>query len=107
MKASAVDVRVKRGAEIGSNHHLVVLRLNKGKFSQTSKGWMRCKWRLGTEKLKKSDVKLQEKCVVEEYGAVEEEQCSLKKWLLEAVEEAVGTKCGEEQKVGGVRKFIF
>ena len=35
--------------------------------------------------------KLQEKCVVEEYGSVEE-WCSLKKWLLEAVEESVGKK---------------
>ena len=38
MKASAVDVRVKRGAEIGSNHHLVVLKLDKSKVSQISKG---------------------------------------------------------------------
>ena len=80
------------------------MRLDKGKVSQTSKGWMRCKWRLRTEKLKKPDGqqayinKLQEKCVVEEYGSVEEEWCSMKKWLLEAVEEAVGKKCGGRGK---------
>jgi hypothetical protein len=55
MKSSAIDVRVKRGVEIGSNHHLVVLRLDKGKVSQTAKGWKRCKWRLQTEKLKNPD----------------------------------------------------
>ena len=45
---------------------------------------------------------------MEEYGSVEEELCRMKKWLLEAVEEAVGKKkCGGEEKVGGVRKFIF
>ena len=65
--------------EIGSNHHLVVLKLDKGKVSQTSKGWKRCKWRLRTLKLKNPDgqnaciAKLQEKCVVEEYGSVEKE----------------------------------
>jgi hypothetical protein len=105
LKASAVDVRVKRGVEIGSNHHLVVLRLDKGKVSQVTKGWTRCKWRLRTENLKKPDGqqayinKLQEKCVAEENQSVEEEWCSMKKWLLESVEEAVGKKkCGGRGK---------
>ena len=105
MKSSAVDVRVKRGVEIGSNHHLVVLRLDKGKVNKSSKGFKRCKWRLRTEKLKKPDgqhafiSKLQEKCVEEEYGSVEEEWCSMKKWLLDAVEEAIGKKkCGGRGK---------
>ena len=45
---------------------------------------------------------------MEEYGSVEEEWCSMKKWLLEAVEEALRKKkCGGEEKVGGMRKFIF
>jgi hypothetical protein len=79
--------------------------LDKGKVSQTAKGWKRCKWRLRTEKLKNPDgqhayiAKLQEKCIVEEYGSVEEEWSSLKKWLLESVEAAVGRKkCGGKGK---------
>ena len=51
--------------------------------------------------------KLQEKGVVQDYESVEEEWCGLKKWLLDAVKEAVRKKkCGEE-KVGGVRKLII
>ena len=47
LKVCSVDVRVKRGIEIGSNHHLVVLRLDRGKLGQaTAKGWQRSKWRL-------------------------------------------------------------
>ena len=101
MKASAVNVRVKRGVEIGSNHHLVILRLDKGKVSQTSKRWTRCKKSLKSLKGKKQ-ISLNYKGIVlrEEYGSVDE-WCRMKKWLLDAVEEAVAKKCGGEEKVGG------
>ena len=105
LKTSAIDVKVRRGVEIGSNHHLVVLKLDKSKVDQKRKGWNRCKWRVCLEKLKKQEgqqayvTKLQEKWVEQEYGTVEEEWLALKKWLLDAVEEAVGKKkCGGKGK---------
>ena len=105
LKTSAIDVKVRRGVEIGSNHHLVVLKLDKSKVEQKRKGWNRCKWRVCLEKLKKQEgqqayvTKLQEKWVEQEYGTVEEEWLALNKWLLDAVEEAVGKKkCGGKGK---------
>ena len=78
------------------------------------KGWKRHKYRLKIENLQKHEgqqaylSKLQEKYGVQEYGTVEEEWSSLKKWLLDAVEVAVGKrKCGGRGKSWWGWKFTI
>ena len=56
-KSAVVDVKVKRGAEIGSYHHLLLMRLDRGKLGhKTVKEWKQNRWRLCTEKLKDEGV---------------------------------------------------
>ena len=103
---SIVNIRVKRGVEIGSNHHLVVMRMDKSKLGLAiSKGWMRSMCRLRIEKLQKEETKqtfqakLQEKYVEQECCSLEEEWSGIKRWLVETAEEVVGRrKCGGRGK---------
>jgi len=101
-KNAVVDVRVKRGVEIGSYHHLLIMKLDESKMGGSKgRGWRRNRWRLRVEKLRKDEGqaafqrKLEEKWVDDNYGTVEEEWIAKKKWIMEAAEEAVGKKrCG-------------
>jgi hypothetical protein len=98
LKPSVVDVKVKRGAEIGSFHHLVMMRLDRGKLGQTPKKWRRTKWRWCLGKLKNEEgktayqEKLKEKLGTGEYKTVEEEWSAFKSCILDAAEESIGKK---------------
>src|SRR5829696_4404803 len=46
LKPAVVDVKVKRGVEIGSYHHLLMLRLDQGRLGHEQQRWRRRKWRL-------------------------------------------------------------
>jgi len=106
LKGSVVDVRVKRGVEIGSYHHLVIMRMDKNKLGLAiSKRWMRSMFKLRTEKLQMEDVKhaflakLHEKYVEQDGCSLEEEWSQLKGWIVETAEEVVGRrKCGGRGK---------
>jgi exonuclease III len=103
LKNAVVDVRVKRGVEIGSYHHLVIMKLDEGRLGGRCKRWNReRKWRLCTEKLRSDEGrgeyqnKLIEKVKSREMDSVEEDWQDFKRWVMEATEEAVG-----KQKIGG------
>ena len=105
LKSSVIDVRVKRGVEIGSYHHLVLMKIDRGKCAQKGKTKKRRKWRLCVEKLRaeegirKFQSKLQEKAVEGPWESVEEEWLALKNSVIEAAEETVGKKkCGGKGK---------
>jgi len=98
MKTAVVDVKVKRGVEIGSYHHLVLMKMDKAKFGHTPKRWRRNKWRWCLEKLKDEECrkayqeKLKEKLADRECETVNEQWETLKKSILEAAEEGIGKK---------------
>jgi hypothetical protein len=98
-----VDVKVKRGVEMGSYHHLVLMRMDEGRMGV--KGKKRNRYRLCIEKLKREEcrtmytTKLEEYLVTEEGQSIEEEWVKVKRGIMQAAKGSLGRKkCGGRGK---------
>jgi len=105
LKKFVVDVKVKRGVEIGSYHHLVLMRMDEGRMGVKGKKWKRNRYRLCIEKLKREEcrsmytTKLEEYLMTEEGQSIEEEWIKVKGGIMQAAEESLGRKkCGGRGK---------
>ena len=105
LKTYVVDVKVKRGVEIGSYHHLVLVRMNESMMRVKGKKWKRNRFRLCIEKLKQEEcrakyvTRLEVNLWPEKGLSIEEEWARLKVGIVNAAEESLGMKkCGGKGK---------
>jgi hypothetical protein len=105
LKKFVVNVKVKRGVNIGSYHHLVLMKMDEGRMGVKGKKWKRNRYSLCIEKLKREQcrtmypTKLEEYLMTEEGQSVEEEWVKLKDGIMRAAEKSLGRKkCGGRGK---------
>jgi hypothetical protein len=98
LKKFVVDVKVKRGVEIGSYHNLGLMRMVEGRMGVKGKKWKRNRYRLCIEKLKHEEyrtmytAKLEQYLMTEECQNIEEEWVKVKAGIMQAAKESLWRK---------------